>query len=519
MTPARAALLSTLVPGLGQKRAGHRRAGRIFLGLELAAWLLAFSWMYLPWISPVVAMLSGPALLVLRILGASHAVRVAGGRGFRLFIGTCALLALLAQYAVLSVALRLTLFEMYAIPSSAQEPTLMGPISASHRAGSCPFAREHGAGEGDRVVASRLAYLFGEIRRWDVAVHRFPLDPERNFVKRVVGLPGEELKILAGEIWTRAPGSGPFRIARKPLDIQAAVWIELDPDSLRSSVDLRRTWELDPSTLRVADAELLVDAEARLRCLVDLTDGVEQVEDRRTAFDVLPGDGTASVVVEFRGRHGRFEARWSAAEEGTLRHLAAGGTPRMVVPFRTRLRPDRWQRIELAQTDGRAVAFLDGAPVAEHVFLQTTQDLDGKGEDPDLSIAVKGPATRIRGLSVARDFHWKGSRFALPEEEQAYLIPADAFFVLGDNVQNSHDSRGWRRVRGTLPDGRTVFYEAQADGFEELRGVDDAGRPVQVPRDQVQAGASEPFPFIPRSSFVSRVTRVWWPLERARPIR
>jgi signal peptidase I len=54
--------------------------------------------------------------------------------------------------------------------------------------------------DGERVFIWRAAYLLGEPERGDVIVFRYPLDPTRDFVKRVVGLPGEEIEIRAGRV-------------------------------------------------------------------------------------------------------------------------------------------------------------------------------------------------------------------------------------------------------------------------------------------------------------------------------
>jgi len=45
---------------------------------------------------------------------------------------------------------------------------------------------------GDRLIANRL---WGEIKRGDIILFKFPRTPEIRFVSRVVGLPGEALKI------------------------------------------------------------------------------------------------------------------------------------------------------------------------------------------------------------------------------------------------------------------------------------------------------------------------------------
>ncbi len=53
---------------------------------------------------------------------------------------------------------------------------------------------------GDRVLGYRLAYLFEEPKRGDIAIFRFPDDETQLFVKRVIGLPGEVVEIADGAV-------------------------------------------------------------------------------------------------------------------------------------------------------------------------------------------------------------------------------------------------------------------------------------------------------------------------------
>jgi len=48
---------------------------------------------------------------------------------------------------------------------------------------------------GDRLVVDTLTYRFTPIERYDVVVHENPLNEHEDFIKRVVGLPGDELQI------------------------------------------------------------------------------------------------------------------------------------------------------------------------------------------------------------------------------------------------------------------------------------------------------------------------------------
>lgn len=98
-----------------------------------------------------------------------------------------------------------------------QNGDLARPVSA----GTCPMCRytdteltKDPSCNGDRILVSKLKYQFSEPRRWDVIVFKFPGDPptvpagnrtdsRTNFIKRLIGLPGETIRIQYGDIWTR----------------------------------------------------------------------------------------------------------------------------------------------------------------------------------------------------------------------------------------------------------------------------------------------------------------------------
>lgn len=113
------------------------------------------------------------------------------------------------------LAARVVIAEPYYVPSGSMEPTLA---------------------IGDDLITSKFAYgysrysmLFGwgpasETRlfqkmpeRGDVIVFRLPRDPEQNYVKRVIGLPGDRLQVIGGRLWindeqlpVRDDGIGPM---------------------------------------------------------------------------------------------------------------------------------------------------------------------------------------------------------------------------------------------------------------------------------------------------------------------
>lgn len=55
--------------------------------------------------------------------------------------------------------------------------------------------------EGDRIIASRLAYINNDPERYDIIIFRNPDNEEECFVKRVIGLPGETVQIVNGIVY------------------------------------------------------------------------------------------------------------------------------------------------------------------------------------------------------------------------------------------------------------------------------------------------------------------------------
>ena len=54
--------------------------------------------------------------------------------------------------------------------------------------------------DGDRLVVDRVAYDLADVGRGDVVVLRYPKDPSLEFVKRIVGLPGDRVAMQRGTL-------------------------------------------------------------------------------------------------------------------------------------------------------------------------------------------------------------------------------------------------------------------------------------------------------------------------------
>jgi signal peptidase I len=53
----------------------------------------------------------------------------------------------------------------------------------------------------DRLFINKMAYRVGEIHRGDVVVFLYPRDHEKSYIKRVIALPGDDLRIDHGQVY------------------------------------------------------------------------------------------------------------------------------------------------------------------------------------------------------------------------------------------------------------------------------------------------------------------------------
>ena len=53
----------------------------------------------------------------------------------------------------------------------------------------------------DRLFINKFVYHISAIERGDVVVFHYPRDPEKSYIKRVIALPGDRLRIEHGVVW------------------------------------------------------------------------------------------------------------------------------------------------------------------------------------------------------------------------------------------------------------------------------------------------------------------------------
>ncbi|MCD7897544.1 MAG: signal peptidase I [Planctomycetaceae bacterium] len=178
------------------------------------------------------------------------------------------LVVLLAGAVLVALAIKAYAFDVYLIPSGSMETVLHG--------------RPDG---GDRILCSKLSYRWRQPERWEIAVFEFPYESARrndfynisaqyegqNFVKRIVGLPGETLAIARGDIWTRPESEREYRRVVKPDSVQRGMWQKVYRENFSdiALTELEQFWKIiggetalvrgGPLVLRAGDETVRMD--------------------------------------------------------------------------------------------------------------------------------------------------------------------------------------------------------------------------------------------------------------------
>ena len=84
---------------------------------------------------------------------------------------------------------------------------------------------------GDQLLVNKQAYLYQAPKRWDIVVFRNPAKPTEAYVKRAVGLPGERLQVIGGDVTIDG------QVARKSYPQQLSTRILVHDHSYRPTSD------------------------------------------------------------------------------------------------------------------------------------------------------------------------------------------------------------------------------------------------------------------------------------------
>lgn len=418
----------------------------------------------------------------------------------------------LAIAVVMALVIRHYSVEAFKIPTDSMKPTLFGDTKE-------PQTNRVLVG-GDRILVDKTAYQYGgEPRRWDVVVFRYPLNVAKNFIKRLVGLPGEHVEIRNADIFVNGA------IQRKPARIQEAVWIPLEaPGGRLPTVGRVGPWTVPNRGARKEEESLRITGEADVRVAADFGPDNEFLltnQEQCRAWDVRLSmkarvEGTGGLLKVRIGHPGRGQSftavlpsEGAASDAGieVPEGSAVEEWERREPGFR--LKPGRLHRVAFHHADAALALRVDGQVVAAVRVAPPVRFEPSESAASTLDLwASKGTNALIQEARLFRDIHYES------KGASDVTIPDGHYFMLGDNSRFSKDSRLWDLLTVRLPDGsiRKGEYEDLEGGFHQVHRVfvDQFGN--EWPPTVEKELSRERYPFVPRKGLIGRAFFVFWPV-------
>lgn len=73
----------------------------------------------------------------------------------------------------------------------------------------------------ERIFVNKFVYRWAPIERGDIVVFRYPRDPSKSFIKRVIGLEGDRVRISAGQVYVNGKPLQEDYVPREYADLRS----------------------------------------------------------------------------------------------------------------------------------------------------------------------------------------------------------------------------------------------------------------------------------------------------------
>lgn len=319
-------------------------------------------------------------------------------------------------------------------------------------------------------------------QRWDIVVFRVPTDGETNYIKRLIGLPGEQIELIDGDLFVDGV------ITPKTPSAQDALWMryfDLDHPPLGPSrsanyyprwepLDADSTWQAEGEApermLRVHGlgaarraAQFATDPErpydpGRIEDVYGYNEPYPQnefVNDVRLSADVELTTVEPDGYVEFclSREPDWFFARVDSAGLITLEHTQADVAGE-------RERWGEWQspvnthtlHLALLHVDGLVAVEVNGTrvpaltttPEQYSINAEQAREHSYVARTPIVRIAAAGADATLRHVLIERDIYYRstiGRERGYGVQGRPIQLANNQYYMLGDNSPSSQDSR------------------------------------------------------------------------------
>jgi signal peptidase I len=329
---------------------------------------------------------------------------------------------------------------------------------------------------GDRILVFKCLYQFIEPKRWDVIVFKNPTGPEINYIKRLIGKPGETVEIVDGDIYING------KLQRKPPKVQDELWMPVYNNNFQPiqpmegrfnehawrqpfTNDNNSEWKIDPSRPTQFALESRQDKINTL--FYDTQKGndfhatyayddprmykyLPFCSDLMMKFHAKRGEKQGAVGISFTKYQTLYKASFNPAGLMVIEKVDSEG--KTIELAKKQIDPidrDKDFLVQFSDADHLLVFEIDGQKVTYDLGIGK----DDAGQrlsniEPKASIFGSGGLT-ITNVELYRDIYYTSYRFDSKEtamragEGNPFTLNENEYFAMGDNSPDSADSRMW----------------------------------------------------------------------------
>lgn len=403
---------------------------------------------------------------------------------------------------ILAFVFRAFVMEAFRIPTGSMAETLRGAHhhlrceqcgyksdlgtdsvgSGGPKCPSCGFTENESiskmSSNGDRILVLKCIYEFCDPKRWDVVVFKYPVIPTENYIKRLIGLPGEKIECLDGDFYAVKSDdpNAVGKILRKPPKVQNELWMpvynnDYQPVAATGQAASKEPFQWRQPFVNQQGGKWLMNPYDTTYFTLDSQSGDENTIFYDPEFnDEFRAYFSYNVTIQYRIEplctdlkirfyvHGQNEDGFIGAGLRKYDSLFRGR-----VNFKGQMVIDKVvgdETIELVRKDianhksSRGVLFefscVDRQLVMEFGKEKLKYDL-GEAIDDMSFIKTEGSLVEVSGagklklshVAVYRDSYYTNNESLRVRPGKSFTLGEDEFFVCGDNSPESYDGRKW----------------------------------------------------------------------------
>ncbi|TWU53000.1 signal peptidase I [Candidatus Brocadiaceae bacterium B188] len=349
---------------------------------------------------------------------------------------------------------------------------------------------------GNRIVVNKFWYKFKDPQRWDVVVFIYPLydltckncstqlpDTEwhegircprcgltkfskqkKNYIKRLVGLPGEKLQIVNGDLYIND------KIQRKPAPVQETLWLPVYDSNYLAKEEDAPVWITDGDAWQTHDKSITLDTLSRANSNASLATfgrsisdqngynsrtGHTEMGDTKISFDVTLLKGSQLLTLVLEKNNDIFTALIPADNADKKTRLLRNGT--IVVEKDIGLQTGHSHKIEFSNVDRMVSLAIDNKEIFAFDYDDGMVPDQRSFETSKICFGGTRIHATFENIKIFHDLYYTSLSSGTWGTTKPVQLGEKDYFMLGDNSRNSNDSRVWKFVPKKNIVGKAFF--------------------------------------------------------------